>query len=238
MSSRRNSRDGLVACAITKLRQMIVAQPPKTQIGSLPDLAKELGVGIVTVQQAARVLEHEGFLQVRRGPGGGYFGARPDAEAVSHAISGFLAYHQSSHPEAIDVITLLDCELMAAAAQVDNADLRQQLVALAETVDARDSAGERGLFDQAMRDILYLMVDRPLMELLSRMAVHHYAEYPRNVYGGDEGRQRWKRERRAIIAAIVDGDPERARFEAARRRMGIMRQFAPAAEGTGVAAAS
>jgi DNA-binding FadR family transcriptional regulator len=72
------------------------------------------------------------------------------------------------------------------------------------------------------------MVDRPLMELLSRMAVHHYAEYPRGpVYGGDEGRQRWKRERRAIISAIVDRDPERARFEARRRRAGIMRQLIP-----------
>src|SRR3546814_17735619 len=71
--------------------------------------------------------------------------------------------------------------------------------------------------------ILYLMVDRPLMELLSRVAVHHYAEYPRGpVYGGSEGKQRWKRERRAIIAAILDGDPERARFEARseERRVG------------------
>ena len=228
MSSRRNSRDGLVASAVARLREKILSQPPTTQIGSLPDLAKELGVGIVTVQQAARVLEHEGFLKVRRGPGGGYYGARPDAEALSHAISGFLAYHQSSHPESIDIITLLDCELMAAAAEAEAPDLRQQLVALAETIDSRNSARERGLFDQAMLDILYLMVDRPLMELLSRMAVHHYAEYPRGpVYGGDEGRQRWKRERRAIIAAIVDRDPERARFEARRRRAGIMRQLIP-----------
>jgi len=222
-SSKKSSREGLVTAAVARLRDMIVAQPPQTQIGSLPDLARVLGVGIVTVQQAARVLEHEGFLQVRRGPGGGYYGTRPDAEGLSRAISGFLALHHSAHPEAIDIITLLDCELMAAAAQATNETLRSKLASLAETIDDRNAAPERGAFDQAMLDILYVMVDRPLMELLSRVAVHHYAEYPRGpVYGGKEGQQRWKRERRAIITAILDRDPERARFEAQRRRRMIM----------------
>jgi DNA-binding IscR family transcriptional regulator len=39
----------------------------------------------VTVQQAARVLEHEGLLAVRRGPGGGYYGTRPDEAALPSA---------------------------------------------------------------------------------------------------------------------------------------------------------
>lgn len=224
MSNRKqNSREGLVNAAVAKLREMIIAQPPETQIGSLPDLAKELGVGIVTVQQAARVLEHEGFLKVRRGPRGGYYGARPAAEGLSRAISGFLALHHSAHPEAIDIITLLDCELMAAAARAKDEALRQKLATLVQSVDDRNTARQRGAFDQSMLDILYLMVDRPLMELLSRVAVHHYAEYPRGpVYKGDDGKQRWKRERKAIISAILDGDPERARFEAQRRRREIM----------------
>lgn len=223
---KRNNREGLVTGAVEKLRAMILAQPPETQIGSLPDLAKELGVGIVTVQQAARVLEHEGFLQVRRGPGGGYYGTRPDAEGLSRAISGFLAFRHSEHPEAIDIISLLDCELMAAAARSPNAELRRELAALAQSIDDRNTAQSRSAFDQTMLDILYLMVDRPLMELLSRVAVHHYAQYPHGpVYGGAAGKQRWKRDKRAIISAILDGDPERARFEAQRRRRGILHQL-------------
>ena len=235
MSSRKhNVREGLVTAAVAKLREMIVAQPPEAQIGSLPELAKALGVGIVTVQQAARVLEDEGFLKVRRGPGGGYYGTRPDAEGLSQAISGFLALHQSAHPEAIDIITLLDCELMAAAARTTDENLRNELRELVKSVDDQETARQRGEFDQSMLDILYLMVDRPLMELLSRMAVHHYAEYPRGpVYGGAEGKERWKRERRAIIAAILDGDPERARFEGYRRRREIMRQLNVAMNGIG-----
>ena len=223
---KQSSREGLVNAAVAKLRDMIIAQPPETQIGSLPDLAKELGVGIVTVQQAARVLEHEGFLQVRRGPGGGYYGTRPAAEGLSRAISGFLALHHAAHPEAIDIITLLDCELMAAAARATDETLLKKLARLAESIDDVDTPRQRGVFDQSMLDILYLLVDRPLMELLSRVAVHHYAEYPRGpIYGGKDGKARWKREKRAIIAAILDGDPDRARFEAQRRRSETMKRL-------------
>ena len=226
---KRASREGLVSAAVEKLRDMIVAQPPEAQIGSLPDLAKTLGVGVVTIQQAARVLEHEGFLQVRRGPGGGYYGTRPGAEGLSRAISGFLALHHSAYPEAIDIITLLDCELMAAAARATNDEQKRKLAKLLDSVESRNTAAERGAFDQAMLDILYLMVDRPLMELLSRMAVHHYAEYPRGpLYGGTAGKQRWKRERRGIITAILENDPERARFEAQRRRKAIMEKLGAA----------
>jgi DNA-binding transcriptional regulator YhcF (GntR family) len=60
-----------------------VTREPGTHIRSLRDLAKALGVGIVTVQQVAQVLEHEGFLVVRRGHDGGYYGARPDEAALS-----------------------------------------------------------------------------------------------------------------------------------------------------------
>lgn len=227
MSVRKpKSREGLVTAAVAQLRDMIVAQPPDTQIGSLPDLAKILGVGIVTVQQAARVLEHEGLLQVRRGPGGGYYGTRPEAEGLSRAISGYLALHHSAHPEAMDIITLLDCELMAAAARVKDKTMRAKLTLLAQSIDDRNTARSRAQFDQDMLDILYLMVERPLMELLSRTAVHHYAEYPRApVYGGADGKQRWKRDKRAIISAILDSDPERARFEAFRRRREIMKRL-------------
>ncbi|MFT3968545.1 MAG: GntR family transcriptional regulator [Sphingobium sp.] len=225
---RRHSRERLVAAAVATMRDMIVAREPNTQIGSLPELAKMLGVGIVTVQQAARVLEHEGFLEVRRGPGGGYYGVRPDAEALGRAISGFLLVRRSLHPEAIDIITLLDCELMAAAARCADERLRGELALLKESIDGCDDAPERNIFETRMLDILYRMVDRPLMEVLSRMAMRHYADHPEGpVYAGEEGRQRWKRERHRITAAILDRDAERARFEAQRRRKDIMKRLAP-----------
>ena len=70
-SPNRYGRRRPVPDAAEALREMVFAAEPDSRIGSLPDLARRLGVGIGTVQQAARVLEHEGLLEVRRGPGGG-----------------------------------------------------------------------------------------------------------------------------------------------------------------------
>ena len=75
-------RRNVVPSAVESLRDRIFAQEEGELIGSLPELARALGVGIVTIQQAARILEHEGLLEVRRGPGGGYYGRRPDAAVL------------------------------------------------------------------------------------------------------------------------------------------------------------
>src|SRR3984893_457690 len=112
----KNSRKGLVKVTAAKMREMILANEPDAPLGSLREMSKGLGVGIVTIQQAARVLEHEGLLQVRRGPGGGYYGTRPDEAALGRLISGFLLVHRSQYHEAIDIVTLLDCEMLPAAA--------------------------------------------------------------------------------------------------------------------------
>ncbi len=66
----------LIVRTTAVLRERIFAVAEGERIGSLHELARSLEVGIVTLQQVARVLEHEGLLEVRRGPGGGYYGAR------------------------------------------------------------------------------------------------------------------------------------------------------------------
>jgi DNA-binding FadR family transcriptional regulator len=204
---------------------MILVREPDTQIGSLREIAKTLGVGIVTVQQVARVLEHEGFLEVRRGHDGGYYGARPNEAALQRSISGYLLVHRSKskYHEAIDIVTLLDCELMAAAALCTNESLREQLRVLSESIDSRDTSEQRVAFENEMHNVLFRMVDRPLMELLARVAMRHYTDHPSPaLYLGEEGAARWRTQRHDIVHAILRRDPALARFEAARRRNDLL----------------
>ena len=59
--------------------------PPRPRRFSGP---ARLGVGVVTVQQVARILEHEGLLLARRGPGGGYRLARSsDAMTIADIVA-------------------------------------------------------------------------------------------------------------------------------------------------------
>src|ERR1700712_423831 len=125
----------LVHTAAGRLREFCFPAPADTRLGALPELARKLGVGIVTVQQAARILEHEGLLQVRRGPGGGYYGTRPDDAALERAIAAYMRVHPASFEEAAAITSLLFNELVPPAAACRDEGLRPQLMVLADPLD-------------------------------------------------------------------------------------------------------
>jgi DNA-binding FadR family transcriptional regulator len=203
--------------AADALRELVFAADPDSRIGSLPELARRLGVGIGTVQQAARVLEHEGLLAVRRGPGGGYYGKRPDAAALERAFSAYMRMHPASYEEALDMTSLLFTELASAAAACRDDALRAELAALLPRITAGVEAEERLIFESLFQDLLFRMVDRPLFEMLTRVTLH-FSETragPAVVMRGDQAEQWWLG-RQAIITAVLGGDAELARFEADR----------------------
>ena len=203
--------------AAQALRELVFGVDPESRIGSLPDLARRLGVGIGTVQQAARVLEHEGLLEVRRGPGGGYYGKRPDAAALERALSAYMRMHPASYEEALDMTSLLFTELASAAAACRDGTLRTELAALLPRITPHAEAADRLVFESLFQDLLFRMVDRPLFEMLTRVTLH-FSETgagPAVVMRGDQAEQWWLG-RQAIITAILSGDAELARFEADR----------------------
>jgi GntR family transcriptional repressor for pyruvate dehydrogenase complex len=209
----------LVQAAAAKLRDVILAREPGTQIGSLNEVAELLGVGIVTVQQAARVLEHEGLLAVRRGPGGGYYGTRPDEAALERAFAAYLRVHGFGHRESHQMLSLLDCEIVPAAAHCTDESLRQAARGLLERVDGCESSEQRIAFETELRDLLFKMVTRPLVELVCRVTLRLYvhADAP-PLFPGKEGFDAWRGARRRILEAILKQDEELAQFEAERYR--------------------
>jgi GntR family transcriptional repressor for pyruvate dehydrogenase complex len=217
----------LVTVTAEKLRDLIMANAPDTLIGSLPELARSLGVGIATVQQSARVLEHEGLLHVRRGPGGGYFGRRPDAAALERSLAAYLRVRRADDYEALEMMTLLDCELMPAAAECAPAPLLAELRALKGRIDSCLGGEARVAFEDDFHAIVFKMVDRPLIELLAQVSMRFYRSQPiPQIFEGKEGLHAWRQWRHQIIDAILAQDPERARFEAERHRRNLLRRLA------------
>lgn len=217
---------GLVSATAQKMRDLILARAPDTLIGSLPELAKLFDVGIATVQQAARVLEHEGLLSVHRGPGGGYFGRRPDALALERALAAYLRVRRGDEYEPLRMMTLLDCELMPAAAHCTQVSLLDELRALKVRVDRCLSGEERVAFEDDLHAILFKMVDQPLIELLAQVSIRFYRSRPiPQIFEGEDGLRAWGQWRHQIIDAILTQDPERARFEAERHRRKLLQRL-------------
>lgn len=213
--------------AAAKLREIILAREPNTRLGSLQDIAKLLNVGIVTVQQAARILEHEGLLSVRRGPGGGYYGIRPDEAALERALAAYLRVHGFGNREALEMTSLLDCDIIPAAATCRDEALRAEVRALLERVDSCETPEQRIQFETDLRHLLFKMVSRPLFEFVCRVTFRLYAQSQlAPVFSGVDGIAAWKTGRRRILEAILQQDEELARFEAERYRAQVLTRLA------------
>jgi DNA-binding FadR family transcriptional regulator len=213
----------LVQETAERLRDLILAQAPETQIGSLTEVAHMLNVGIVTVQQAARILEHEGLLAVRRGPGGGYYGTRPDESALERMMASYMRVHGFGYREALEMLSFLDCEIIPAAALCNDESLRKAMRGLHERVDSCDTPERRIDLECELRNALFGMVDRPLIEFLSRATTHQYTGPPSTrLFLGDEDVAVWKFCRRRIMQAVLQQDEALARFEAERYRQEVL----------------
>src|SRR5690625_1437608 len=208
-----------------RLRDLILEREPGEQIGSLNEVAQLLGEGIVTVQQAARLLEHEGFLTVRRGPGGGYYGTRPDEAALERALSAYLRVHGFGYREALEMMSLLDCEMMPVAAQSDNEELREALNGLVKRLDLCDVREERVSLEQDLRLLLLRFIKRPLVELMTRVTTHSYRAGGPALFDSPEDVAIWKNGRRRLFQAMLDKDPELTRFEAERHRQEVLQRL-------------
>lgn len=217
-------RRQVVQAAAAKLRDLILAREAGAQIGSLPEVAELLDVGIVTVQQAARILEHEGLLAVRRGPGGGYYGTRPDEAALERAFAAYLRVHGFGHRDSQRMMALFDCEIVPTAARCTNEGLRASMTALLERVDGCDTAEKRIAFETELRDLLLKMVAWPLVELLCRVTLQLNTPptATARVFIGQEAVEEWRAGRRRILEAILERDEERAEFEAQRYRQMVL----------------
>lgn len=223
-STKHKSR--LVQDTTTRLRELILGQAPGVQIGSLKDVAEQLDVGIVTVQQSARILEHEGLLAVKRGPGGGYYGTRPDSEALERAFASYLRVHGYSNYEPLEMMILLDCENMPAAARCQDESLQNKLRTLYDSIDQCDSIEQRVQFENNLRETLFSIVNRPLVEMLTRVTLQLYNSKRPQVFADKEGINTWKTARKRILKAVLDRDEELARFEAERYRRVVLQCLA------------
>ena len=201
------------------IRKMVLSSAPDTRLGSLRELANSFGVGIVTVQQAARILEYEGLLEVRRGQQGGYYGRRPNEAALERSIAAYMHEHGSFHFEAMDIMSQLLTDLAAAAARCNDDTLFADLTDLLQRIESSSEEDSHIDFEDELLEILFHMVDKPFTHLLSRITMRLYrSRRTQTVFRGKEGHMDWQQSRSRLIRAILARDADLARFEATRNR--------------------
>jgi len=90
---------------------------PGDSFGTETDLLKQFDVSRPTLREGLRVLESQGVLSMRPGPGGGIIVARPGADVIAHLVSVFLRLNKVPFAEilrtrlAIEPILVRDAAL-------------------------------------------------------------------------------------------------------------------------------
>ncbi len=96
--------DSAVEWIANELRDVALDLDEGAYLGSEESLISQFGVSAPTLRQAARLLEHEQVLKVKRGVSGGYYARRPNIDALTRVAATYL---RGNHGTLEDVMALM-----------------------------------------------------------------------------------------------------------------------------------
>lgn len=107
-------------------------------LGSETDLLEQLAVSRPTLRQTLRLLEHEQLVQVRMGPLGGCYAARPEVGSVVRAAATYLQTKDATLQEMLNVSSMLTIHVIRLAADCEDKALREGLKDFVSRVEAME----------------------------------------------------------------------------------------------------
>jgi DNA-binding FadR family transcriptional regulator len=115
---------------------------PGAPLPSEGDLIKELGLSRATVREALRLLEADGLISIKRGPGGGIVVRHPDGAQVTRSLALMLALTEAPLRDLFAFRKSIEPAAAAAAATNASADQRARLQALVDPTNEIVSAAD------------------------------------------------------------------------------------------------
>jgi GntR family transcriptional repressor for pyruvate dehydrogenase complex len=184
VSGRRISKASDIV--VQTLRHRIVAErlPAGYRLPSESELVEQFGLGRVTVREGLRLLERDGLIDIRRGPGGGIIVSHPDVDQVSEAMSLHLSLEEVSLRELL--VFRQTVEPLAAALAAEHATPTQRKAIMSAAAEQHPPLGDvvdlHVLISEASGNGIFSLVLRTLKIPLSvhfresRIRNEHYTE--------------------------------------------------------------
>jgi DNA-binding FadR family transcriptional regulator len=199
------------------LANLSLAADPGAYLGAEDDLLGRFGISRPTLRQAAKMVERDRLISIRRGIKGGYFAERPDARDAIQSLARFLRIKGATLADVIHVVRPVSEEAVVAAAQRrSDADVERIRDFLA-VLDDRDSPRDMIAAELEMSRLIADMSGNPVVELVMEIGYSFGREENGDLYA-DPGRRAHTRDmQRKICLAIIDGDADIARLMMRRR---------------------
>lgn len=221
MELTKRSPRGEAAKVVRLIREDALQRPEGAFLGSEEELLARYEISRQTLRQAARVLENEQMLRVRRGVGGGYYVRRPTLEAIGRTAATYLRIRQVSLDDVVEAGQLMTPTLTRRAVLSGDEAARQELAELHDAVDETCEFGGSAVFLSWSNQTLLLiarLAGNPALELMTSVLGHiGFEAGHQSFYANRPDRMTtWAKVRRKLMAAILERDGEVALLYARR----------------------
>ncbi|WP_137700363.1 FadR/GntR family transcriptional regulator [Marimonas lutisalis] len=183
------------------------------------ELIERFGMAKGTIREAMRILEAQGLIKTRTGPGGGSFVHEVSRQRAKALLGNYFYFKNLTIGDIYQLRLALEPELAASLAGNLSDDVLDQLAANiaqysepATTVDEERQQHVASLrfhailAEQAQNPLLGFVIDF-MVNLLSDLTVYRRLYSPPNLELWEQGRDHQER----LVAALRDGDADLAR---------------------------
>lgn len=186
-------------------------------LGSEDVLRQRLGCSRNTLRQAARLLERDGVIRVKRGINGGYFGSRLTTLDVEDVVSGYLETLDMGMDDVTVVTSVLWVEVLRKASSTKSPEakeLARKYKNKLKTLKATATFADIRKFELETRGLIFKIAKCPYIELIfnisTRYSRSNYKDNPDLDATLDhlEFVQAWRDAKFMELTAIGESDPE------------------------------
>lgn len=208
----------LVTRTVSALAEISLAAEKGDYLGAEDDLLVRMGVSRPTLRQAAKILETERLVNVRRGTKGGFYAARPDAADVIRAPARYLWLNGATVADVHAATKSISEEVGALAALSNDEALRMRLEALRDAIEGNDTPATIIDAETALARLLGEMSGNPAARLFIEISYSFGREEQRlHFYRTAQDRVRARQLQRGLCDAVLARDSDIARLMMQRR---------------------
>lgn len=195
--------------ATDALAELCLEAAPGTLLGGEEALLGKLGVSRPTLRQAAKILESDRLLKVRRGTRGGFYADRPDAADVIRGPARYLRLNGATIADVHTVTRLIAEQVAAWAAACTDPAPRAELSAFAARIEEADTVQAMIRSETDLARLLARMSGNPAAELFTEIGyTFGRDEHHLHFYQSADDRLQARDLQRKLCKAVLDGDAE------------------------------
>ena len=185
--------------------------PVGTVLGSEVDLIERYGVSRAILREAVRILEHHGVVRTKRGPGGGFITAAPDASAIVRSARILLEYEGVTPAGLLEGREVVEA---AAARLAARRRTREAIAHLGDLIEREARTREAAASFISLHRAIAAATGNRLLGLFADVMGELVPGHLRWAEGSSDGVAELSgevhRAHRRIVEAIAAGDPDLA----------------------------